>query len=370
MSVATKTLGLLAGLATNLSASEFYALNPTDGATYLGLAGACILSEAWAEKHGKADAQEACAQAVKELWERQGTLLKAIESLSTESHLHEFVSRDRAAQFVRLLRRGTREIEVALTENTELLAYAARWIETWCEQHHENQLQFEKHVDDFSKELTKRLEVLDAKVTQGFGNVAAGQNAILTSVEGIRQALTQQSELHEQVEQLRKERDLAVKRAEEAEKRGVDAAKRALDELRASGNSQKLLLLLIRERDLTRKDFTQRSREIAATAYFQHDYQTALDAILEVERRDPTDLIALNVKGCIYYRMGEFKLAQTTLEQLIGRSRKAKVLALEAAGLGNLANVELDSTTLTRLGGFTKRPSVLMKRWGLRVPLR
>ncbi len=96
-----------------------------------------------------------------------------------------------------------------------------------------------------------------------------------------------------ELEQAKKERDNAVKRAEELEAQGNRPdAEEALRQLRETGDTAGLQRLLVEERDKHRDALIQRNREIAAVAYLRGDIDACEDACNEMLKLDPNHIYA------------------------------------------------------------------------------
>jgi len=145
-------------------------------------------------------------------------------------------------------------------------------------------------------------------------------------------------------EQLRKEREDALKRVAELEARGnrPDATE-AIRQYRESGDSAKLLEILIQEEAHHRGEQTYHrdermklNREIAAVAYLKGNIEVASQAVVEMLAIEPNDLSAIIQSGNI--RLLQGRLAEAESDYLKA-SRLAKDDGQRAVALGNLGVV-------------------------------
>jgi len=103
-----------------------------------------------------------------------------------------------------------------------------------------------------------------------------------------------------EIVQLKGELAKAIERVTHLETQGnrPDATE-ALDEVRKTGDTSRLLELLIKDRDKYRDALIKRNHEIAAVAYLGSDIDVAESAVDEVLRLEPNDVIALTQRGHI-----------------------------------------------------------------------
>jgi len=139
------------------------------------------------------------------------------------------------------------------------------------------------------------------------------------------------------LEQVKKERDNAVKRIEilEAEGKNDDASK-ALQAFREKGDMASLQELLIKERDKYKDALIERNNEISAVAYLRGDIETALSATEQSLGLDPNGTNGLNQKGLILTLQGKLDEAEKTFIRIINIGEETHNENTKAIGYGNL----------------------------------
>lgn len=144
----------------------------------------------------------------------------------------------------------------------------------------------------------------------------------------------------EQINQLRGELAKAIERVRQLETQGnrPDVTE-ALDEVRKTGDTSRLLELLIKERDKYRDGLIQRNNEIAAVAFLRGDIDVALAATDEVLRLQPNDLISLNQRGHICQLRGNLDEAEKAYLRVQELALAANDAKWQAIAMGNLGMI-------------------------------
>ena len=130
--LAQKTLDTLSGLAQNFAVGELLNNSPEMGLYYLSCVAAAILADGIMPKDkGIAAIQNFMEENLKKM----NSLVSAIEAVGNEQSLQEFVSRERAASLVRLLRRHDQNRRLEAKEIATLVLQIEAHISRWCETH-------------------------------------------------------------------------------------------------------------------------------------------------------------------------------------------------------------------------------------------
>ncbi|MFA5783776.1 MAG: tetratricopeptide repeat protein, partial [Phycisphaerae bacterium] len=139
--------------------------------------------------------------------------------------------------------------------------------------------------------------------------------------------------------EIKEQYDKTVKRIEELEIKGNNDAAEALKQLRQTGNTEKLLALLIKERNRNQNAFIELNREIAAVAFLRGDIAIANYAVDQILKLDPNDLFALNQQGRIHRLKGQLNDAEESYQRVFEIAEKEDHFQAQAAALGNLGIV-------------------------------
>jgi tetratricopeptide (TPR) repeat protein len=144
-------------------------------------------------------------------------------------------------------------------------------------------------------------------------------------------------------EQLRGELASAVRRAADAEARGLPDAGGVIEQLKATGDTAKLMAFLEGHKDLA-DAFTERAQqerisvrlEIAAVAHLRGEIPRAQQALDEVLAVEPDNLHAINRKGHIYRTLGRLGEAEAAYNRAREIGEAAGNREAEAVACGNL----------------------------------
>lgn len=168
-------------------------------------------------------------------------------------------------------------------------------------------------------------------------------------------AIRQNEQLVHENEELKKERDNAIKRAEQLQAQGNASAADALEQIRQSGNTEKLLALLIEERNKNQNAFTELNRQIAAVAFLRGKIKTSEDAVNQILKLDPNDLFALNQKGRIHCLQGSLDKAIECYQRVFELAEKQNHPQAQAAALDNLGIIYQIRGELTKAEEMHKK---------------
>lgn len=148
--------------------------------------------------------------------------------------------------------------------------------------------------------------------------------------------------LFQEIGNLKEQLTSALQRAAEAEVRGnIPEAKGVIEELRKTGDTKRLLDVLVKERDLQKSSLIERNREIAAVAYLRDDIEVTRTAVEEILKLCPNDVDALNRKGVIELLHGDLNEAEKIFSQVLGMGLSDNNDFWQSAGNGNLGLVYL-----------------------------
>lgn len=176
---AEKALNFLGGMAGNISAGACFAASPQVGLLCLGVAGLCVVADSifsGVDGRSESDAHNKVTSALRELWEKHGTLEKAIDVLAADADMHDFVSRERAAKLLRAIRNNGRESTALISETLQLTAQLGIYVEKWCETNQLSIQQLSSQVDDAASRLSVRLDRIESRAERSHVESMAGHD--------------------------------------------------------------------------------------------------------------------------------------------------------------------------------------------------
>ena len=217
----------------------------------------------------------------------------------------------------------------------------------------------------------KGAKVVTGPITvQGGGNfeIIGGDKTSLdgkdvaTIVEKIVAQNTRDKEgLFQEIGNLKEQLALALQRAAEAD---IPEAKGVIEELRKTGDTKRLLDVLVKERDLQRNSLIERNREIAAVAYLRGDIEIARTAVEEILKLHPNDVDALNRKGCIEFLQGNLDESEKLFSQILEIGLADNNDFWQAAGSCNLGLIYKTRGELDKAEEMLKKTLEIDKRIG------
>ncbi|MGD0573540.1 MAG: tetratricopeptide repeat protein [Sedimentisphaerales bacterium] len=167
---------------------------------------------------------------------------------------------------------------------------------------------------------------------------------------------------------LKKQLVSAIQRAAEAEARGNNPeTKGVIEELRKTGDTRRLLDVLVKERDLQRNSLVERNREIAAVAYLHGDIEVARAAVDEILKLNPEDMDALNQKGGIELLQGNLNEAEKIFSRILGMGLANNNDFWQAIGSSNLGLVYRTKGELDKAEEMFNKSLEIAEKSGLLV---
>jgi tetratricopeptide (TPR) repeat protein len=155
------------------------------------------------------------------------------------------------------------------------------------------------------------------------------------------------AQLSSELSAYKKELGEALTRVHSLEMTGThEDARAALDEVRRSGDTSKLLELLVEERDEYRtvadyvvEKLVKCDHEIAAVAYFTGNIELSLSATTEILNHKPDDFKAINHRGIINRLQGRLKDAEDDFAKVLNHALATQNTQLQASACENLGYV-------------------------------
>jgi tetratricopeptide (TPR) repeat protein len=263
---AEKALNFFGGMATNVSASAFFASMPSLGFLCLGLAAVLTATDATIQEKAAKEEGDKLTQTLRRLIKKTDSIEKALELLGGENDLHEIVSRERTAKLLKAIRKQATDTKSLLSENTELTAQVGIWVQRWCDEQGTTLEVLSDRLDFAAKELGVRLDRIESRVAQAD---AGSQERDELTHDMLRQILAQRSEDYE------------------AE---IDAAKQRLMDARP--DEALVLLNRLKERSWGKLSDRQKFRVLANMGHAydaKDDYTRAAGFFLEAKQYQPND---------------------------------------------------------------------------------
>ena len=225
--------------------------------------------------------------------------------------------------------------------------------------------------------LTTRIEI--ALVILAFvGGVAAliwqavspsTEEKIIEAVERVIEKRTVPDEelkgAYGEIGKLKEQLARAMRRVAELERQGVKDAKGIIEELRKSGNVERLLEVLEKDRDIHKNQWIERNREIAVVAYLRGDIDIAIEAVDEILKELPDDLFALNLRGHIHKLNGQYKKAEDCYRHALKVGRNVGDEAVQAVALDNLGVIYRERGELDKAEDMHLKSLEIAKKLGL-----
>lgn len=150
-----------------VAGAAFAAGTPGIGLLILGAWAALLAAKNEAVAASAAETQAGVEAFLTALVAQQKSLRKAIESLDTDQHMHELVSRERAAELRKLIQSSSAVIDERVAEHQELVFVVAKFIEGWSERTDTRLEKIDSQLDEFVK--------IEAQIRDGFERVLDGQ---------------------------------------------------------------------------------------------------------------------------------------------------------------------------------------------------
>jgi hypothetical protein len=263
-----KALNFIAGMATNVSASAFFAANPVLGGLCLGLAAMCVATDGVIESGEQAKAEAKVADTLRRLLQQNGTLARALAGLGAEQDMHELVSRQRTAKLLRAIRKHARQSQSLLAGNLQLTGQIGIWLQRWCEEQKLSDEELSEKIDDAAIQLNIKFGRIELKVDKADARSAEADAATHDYLRTILDRLPSAEDLDSE----------------------IDAAK---ERLRIGKFDEALALLeRLRKRAWDRLSDRQKFRVLANTGHAQEgkdNYLAAAELFLEAARFQPDD---------------------------------------------------------------------------------
>jgi len=196
---------------------------------------------------------------------------------------------------------------------------------------------------EVTRVLQQLNEKLDPSLTRNCKDLAAGQG-VLESRE-LKKLAGALVESNARVESLRQDNNQimltltnVLQRVQALEERGNSPG--IVRQLLETGRSDRLIPVLVAERDKSRNDLLERNREISLVAYLQHDMHAAIAATSEILRLQPDDLDALIIQSNALWLTGAGKATmEQTFTKILEVAMKAHDLEAQAGALANLGEL-------------------------------
>jgi tetratricopeptide (TPR) repeat protein len=177
----------------------------------------------------------------------------------------------------------------------------------------------------------------DVEIVVGDKTGLSGKDVADIVEKIVAQGTREKEELFQKIGNLEEQLAGALQRAAKAEARGdVPDAEGVIEELRETGDTKRLLDVLIRERDSKRDSMVERNREIAAVAYLRGDMEIARTAVDEILKINPDDVDALTQKGLIKRLQGNLDEAEKLFSRVLEIGLADGSDHWQAVGSGNL----------------------------------
>ena len=195
------------------------------------------------------------------------------------------------------------------------------------------------------------------------------QKIIDNAFEGQRFAEKQALYHQQEKEEYKKQLTIALNRIKQLEVQGSLDATEVLKQLRESGNTEKLQVMLVDEINrhqteiaLYQGQYVQLNREVAAVAYLRGHIETSNNAIDEILKLLPDDLQALNQRGHIHALQGRFDEAIECYQRVFQLAEQQNNLQAHAGALENLGNVYFQRGDFNKAEEMYKKALDLFKQ--------
>jgi tetratricopeptide (TPR) repeat protein len=157
----------------------------------------------------------------------------------------------------------------------------------------------------------------------------------------------------------------AIQRAAEAEDRiSIPEANGIIEELRKTGDTKRLLDVLIKERDKNKNELIERNNEIGAVAYLRRETKIALDATEQVLALEPNNLKSMNQKGLILSLQGKLDEAEEIHRKYLNIAQQIGNQRGMAIGYGNLGIIYQERGKLNEAEEMHKKALEIDERIG------
>ena len=171
-------------------------------------------------------------------------------------------------------------------------------------------------------------------------------------------------------EKLKEHEQRAIAQVQQLEAEGNSQAKEALNEYQKNGSTEKLLALLLQERERIRQQvtiqtdkLTELDRQITSVAFRRREMSVATQAVERLLAVSPDDLFGLYIRSALCIIQGDLEQAEVDIRHALKLAADGDDRHVEAEALNGLALIhcarenwsEAEEVMLTVLRMFTER---------------